>query len=122
MAYYREENKKKICIYFYLEYSEITYYISNIATMKKQDFIKAVAAKANLSQDATSNFLAAFIEVVTEEVKSGEGVNITAFGKFEKTERSARNGVNPRTREKMVIPAMSSIAFRPGKTLKEAVR
>lgn len=90
--------------------------------MKKQDFIKAIAAEAGLSQDAASRVLAAVIDITTEELKKGGEVNITGFGSFKVSERSARNGVNPRTGESMVIPAMKSPVFRAGKTFKEAIR
>lgn len=90
--------------------------------MKKQDFIKAVATKAGLSQDAVSKALATMITVVTAELKKGGEVNITGFGNFKVSKRAARNGVNPRTRASIKIPAMKSPVFRAGKTLKEAVR
>ncbi|MEA3386862.1 MAG: HU family DNA-binding protein [Patescibacteria group bacterium] len=90
--------------------------------MKKQDFIKAVAASAGLSQDAVSKALSSMIEVTTAELKNGGEVNITGFGAFKISERAARNGVNPRTGESIKIPAMNSPVFRAGKTLKEAVR
>ncbi len=90
--------------------------------MKKQDFIKAVAAEAGLSQDAVSRVLASMIDVITEELKVGREVNITGFGAFKVSKRAARNGVNPRTKESIKIPAMNSPVFRAGKTLKEAVR
>jgi len=90
--------------------------------MKKQDFIKAVANSAGLSQDAASKSLTSMIEVVTSELKNGGEVNITGFGAFKISERAARNWVNPRTGESIKIPAMNSPVFRAGKTLKEAVR
>ena len=90
--------------------------------MKKQDFIKAVAAEAGLSQDAVAKVLAAMIDTVTGELKSGGEVNITGFGAFKVSHRAARNGVNPRTGESIKIAAMNSPVFRAGKTLKEAVR
>ncbi len=90
--------------------------------MKKQDFIKAVAADAGLSQDAVSKALASMIDVITTELKKGREVNVTGFGAFKVSSRAARNGVNPRTRESIKIPAMKSPVFRAGKTLKEAVR
>lgn len=90
--------------------------------MKKQDFIKAVAASAGLSQDAVSKALTSMIDVVTWELKAGNEVNITGFGAFKVSARAARNGVNPRTGESISIPAMNSPVFRAGKTLKEAVR
>ncbi|MBT3727132.1 HU family DNA-binding protein [bacterium] len=90
--------------------------------MKKQDFIRAVAASAGLSQDAVSKALGAMIETVTSELKSGNEVNITGFGSFKVSARAPRKGVNPRTGEAIQIPAMNSPVFRAGKTLKEAVR
>ena len=97
-------------------------YLLITSTMKKQDFIKAVAAEAGLSQDAVSKVLATMIDTVTGELKKGGEVNITGFGAFKISARAARNGVNPRTGEKIKIAAMNSPVFRAGKTLKEAVR
>ncbi len=90
--------------------------------MKKQDFIKAVASAAGLSQDAVAKVLTAQIDIITSELKSGGEVNITGFGAFKVAARAARNGVNPRTGAAIKIPAMKSPVFRAGKTLKEAVR
>lgn len=90
--------------------------------MKKQDFIKAVATKAALSQDAVSKSLNTMIEVIMAELKKGNEINITGFGAFKVSTRAARNGVNPRTKAKISIPAMKSPVFRAGKTLKEVVR
>ncbi len=90
--------------------------------MKKQDFIKAVATTASLSQDAAWKALNAMVEIITAELKSGSEVNITGFGAFKVSKRAARNGVNPRTGAKIAIPAMKTPVFRAGKTLKENVR
>lgn len=90
--------------------------------MKKQDFIKTVATQAGLSQDAVGKALNASIAVITSQLKKGGEVNITGFGAFKVSARAKRNGVNPRTGAKIVIPAMKSPVFRAGKTLKEAIR
>ena len=90
--------------------------------MKKQDFIKAVAAKASVSQDTVSKVLASGIAVITTELKANRDVNITWFGAFKVSKRAARNWVNPRTWDAIKIPAMKSPVFRAGKTLKESVR
>ena len=90
--------------------------------MKKQDFIKAVASEAGLSQDAVSKALASMIEVITSELNKGGEVNITGFGAFKVSHRAARNGVNPQTRKAIKIPAMKSPVFRAGKTFTESIR
>ncbi|MDD4151443.1 MAG: HU family DNA-binding protein [Candidatus Gracilibacteria bacterium] len=90
--------------------------------MKKQDFIKAVAAKAGLSQDAVSKALASMIAVISSELKADREVNITGFGAFRVSKRAARNGVNPRTKAKIKIAATKTPVFRAGKTLKEEIK
>ncbi len=90
--------------------------------MKKQEFIKAVAVAAGLSQDAVNKALNSMVEVITSELKAGRDVSVTGFGSFKVTERAARNGVNPRTKEKIKIPAIKTPVFRAGKTLKESIR
>jgi len=90
--------------------------------MKKQDFIKAVSTAAGLSQDAAGKTLNSMISVITKELKKGGEVNITGFGAFKVSHRAKRNGVNPKTKAKIVIPAMKSPVFRSGKTFKESIR
>ena len=64
----------------------------------------------------------AFAGTVTEALKGGEDIQITAFGKFEARERSAREGVNPQTKEKMQIPAKKVPSFSAGNSFNEAIR
>ena len=90
--------------------------------MKKQDFIKAIASAAGLSQDAAGKALNTMVAVISAELKAGREVNITGFGAFKVSKRAARNWVNPRTGAKIKIPAMKTPVFRAGKTLKETVR
>ena len=90
--------------------------------MKKQDFIKAVATKSGLSQDAVTKALTSMIDTITAELKKDGEVNITGFGAWKVSQRAARNGVNPKTKQKMVIPATKTPVFHAGKTLKKAIR
>lgn len=90
--------------------------------MKKQDFIKVVATKSGLSQDAVTKALTSIIDTITSELQKGGEVNITGFGAWKVSQRAARNGVNPKTKEKMTIPATKTPVFRAGKTLKEAIK
>jgi DNA-binding protein HU-beta len=59
--------------------------------MKKQDFIKAVASAAGLSQDAVGKALNTMVSVITTELKAGREVNVTGFGAFKVSQRAARN-------------------------------
>lgn len=100
---------------------ELVYFLIH-TTMKKQDFVKEVAAAAKLSQDAASKTLEAMISIVTDQLKKGGEVGITGFGTFAVSERAARTGVNPKTRQPISIPKMNSPVFRAGKTLKDEIR
>ena len=63
----------------------------------------------------------AFVEVITEELKKGEKVQLVGFGTFEVTSRSAREGRNPQTGKTMKIAACKAPKFKAGKALKDAV-
>lgn len=89
--------------------------------MNKQDLIRVVANKADISQKDTGKVINAMIEVITEQVACGEQVQIIGFGTFEKRTRPARQGRNPRTGEVMEIPEKTAPAFKPGKAFKQFV-
>ena len=65
--------------------------------------------------------LKAFVDVVTEEMKKGEKVQLVGFGTFEVSERAAREGRNPQTGKTMKIEACKAPKFKAGKALKDAV-
>jgi DNA-binding protein HU-beta len=65
--------------------------------------------------------LTAVIDSITETLAKGQKVQLVGFGTFEVRERAARDGVNPRTKEKIKIAAAKVPAFKPGRALKEAV-
>ena len=90
--------------------------------MKKQDFIKAVASQAWVSQDTSAKVINTFIDVVTAELKNDGKIVLTWFGAWQVNERKARNWINPKTGEKIKIAAMKSPVFKAGKTLKEEIR
>ncbi len=91
--------------------------------MNKQELIDALATKLAVGKSDAEKALEGFVEVVTEALKSGQEVNISGFGAFVVTDRSARMGVNPQHPEqKIQIAATKVPKFRAGKNLKEAVR
>jgi DNA-binding protein HU-beta len=91
--------------------------------MTKQDFVKRVADKSGLSPRDAGKAVDAFLDSITEALKSRESVSFTGFGKFSTSERAAREGVNPRNPEQKVqIPAATVPKFTAGSSLKSAVR
>ena len=91
--------------------------------MHKQEVIDALAAKLGTGKAEAENLLQGFVEVVMESLKNGQEVNISGFGSFMVSNRTARMGVNPQNpTEKIQIPATKVPKFRAGKNLKDAVR
>ena len=89
--------------------------------MNKTELIAAIAEQAELSKKDTEKALKALVDIVGEELKKGEKVQLVGFGTFEVRQRAARKGRNPRTKEEIKIPACKAPAFKAGKALKEAV-
>ena len=89
--------------------------------MNKTELVAAIAKKTELSKKDAEKALKAFTDVVAEELKKGEKVQVVGFGTFEVAERAAREGRNPRTGETMVIEASKTPKFKAGKALKDMV-
>lgn len=89
--------------------------------MTKTEFVAKVAEKAELKKVNAEKAVSAFLEIVSETLKSGDKVVFTGFGSFEVTERAAKEGRNPSTGEKIQIKATKVPKFKAGKGLKDAV-
>ncbi len=90
--------------------------------MTKKDLIVVVAKKANLTNKAANDSVTAMLNGIRDSLKRGEKVVITGFGTFSIRNRSERPGRNPKTGEKITLPARRAPGFTPGKTLKKAVK
>ena len=86
--------------------------------MNKTELVAAVAEQADISKKDAEK---ALVDVVTEEMKKGEKVQLVGFGTFEVSERAAREGRNPQTGKTMKIEACKAPKFKAGKALKDAV-
>lgn len=89
--------------------------------MNKTELITAIAESADISKKDYEKALKAFVDVVTEELKKGEKVQLVGFGTFEVSERAAREGRNPQTGKTMKIEACKAPKFKAGKALKDAI-
>lgn len=89
--------------------------------MNKAELVAAMAEKTDLSKKDAEKALKAFTDVVAEELKKGEKIQLVGFGTFEVSERAAREGRNPQTGETMKIEASKAPKFKPGKALKDEV-
>ena len=89
--------------------------------MNKTELVAAMAEQTQLSKKDAEAALKAFIDVVSEEMKKGEKVQLVGFGTFEVSERAAREGRNPQTGETMKIAASKAPKFKAGKALKDMI-
>jgi DNA-binding protein HU-beta len=89
--------------------------------MNRVELINAMADKAGIKKADAEKALKAFTEVVAEELKKGEKIQLVGFGTFEVSERAAREGRNPQTGASMTIAASKSPKFKAGKALKDAI-
>lgn len=89
--------------------------------MNKGELVDKVAEKASVTKKQADAVLTATLEAIVEAVSEGEKVTLVGFGSFERRDRKAREGRNPKTGDKMEIPATQVPAFSAGKLFKEKV-
>lgn len=89
--------------------------------MNKTELVNALAEKTGDSKKSSEATLNALVEIITEELKKGEKVQLVGFGTFEIRKRAARKGRNPQTKEEIKIPASIAPVFKAGKALKDIV-
>ena len=90
--------------------------------MNKADLVNLVAARTELTKTDVSLVVDAAIDTIIDSVVEGKKVSILGFGSFEPRDRSARQGLNPKTGEKIAIPAKRVPAFTAGKLFKDRVQ
>jgi DNA-binding protein HU-beta len=89
--------------------------------VNKNDLVEKVASLSKLSKADAARAVDGVFEAITSSLKKKEEVRLVGFGTFGVANRAATEGRNPRTGEKIKIPATRRPKFTPGKGLKEAV-
>lgn len=89
--------------------------------MNKNEFIDALATKANLTKKDAKVAIEAVLEVITETLAKKEAINFVGFGSFTTKDRAARTATVPGTDKTVEVPATTAIKFKAGKVLKESV-
>jgi len=93
-----------------------------MANVNKDSLVDAISVKLDLSKKAVEGVIETLEEIITDEIRKGNKVTLTGFGTFKVSNRAAREGINPQTKAKIQIPAMTVPKFTAGKSLKEAVK
>ena len=89
--------------------------------MTKSEFVDQVASRSGLNKADANRAVEAALDTIQDALVRGSEVSITGFGKFSVSDRSARQGVNPATGEKIQIAASKAQKFTAGAALKSAV-
>ena len=90
--------------------------------MTKSEFVDQVAARSGLGRKEAAQAVDAALETIQDALQRGSEVAFSGFGKFHVAERSARQGVNPATGEKIQIAASRVPKFTAGSQLKSALK
>ena len=90
--------------------------------MNKADLVNSVSAHTGETKTVVSSIVDATIKTIIDSVVDGKKVSILGFGSFEPRDRSARQGLNPKTGEKIAIPAKTVPTFSAGKQFKDSVQ
>jgi len=88
----------------------------------KENLIQSLIRKVGLSQRQAAESLSTILDEISKALSKGEEVVLTGFGKFLVSQRKEREGINPKTKEKIIIPAVKTPRFKAGQTLKDAVK
>jgi DNA-binding protein HU-beta len=89
--------------------------------VNKNDLVAAVAESTGLSKADATKAVDSMLDIIAANLKKGEEIRLAGFGTFAVTKRKASEGRNPRTGEKIQIPASNQPKFKAGKALKDAV-
>ena len=90
--------------------------------MNKAELVEEVTDQTGLTKKASKGAIDAMTSVITDTLARGEKVTLVGFGTFQTTERKARTGRNPQTRQTIQIVAKKVPGLRPGKGLRERVQ
>lgn len=90
--------------------------------MNKTELVKAIADTQGIAVKDAEKAVNGFMEVVKVEVAKGNPVQLVGFGTFTVSKRAEKTGINPQTKEKMVIPACNVPKFKAGEKFKQMVK
>ena len=87
-------------------------------TLSTSQLVDAVATRTGMTKAQAKQAVSAVVEVLGERLAGGDRIQISGLGTFEVRDRAARQATNPRTREKVQVPASRAVGFRAASALK----
>ena len=92
-----------------------------MATITKKDLIERITERTKLKRNDAKRAIQEFLDQVIEELKKGNRLEFRDFGVFEVKERAARLAQNPKTMQKVEVPAKRAVKFKVGRLMRESV-
>ena len=90
--------------------------------MTKKEIVKTISEEIGLTQLKTKEIVQKTFDAIVETLVDDKRIELRNFGVFEVKKRAARKARNPRTGEKVFVPAKFVVTFKPGKEMEERVR
>lgn len=90
--------------------------------MNKSELINELSEETLFSKKDVTRVVDSFTRIVSRTLKKGEKVSITGFGCFAVSSRPERNGINPATGQRIILPKVRVPRFKAGKTFREVVK
>jgi len=90
--------------------------------MKKEELVEKLSKKTKTSKNEARESLNTVLDEISDSLKKGKDVTLTGFGTFSVAKRKARQGINPKTQEKIKIAASKVPKFKPGKALRDLIK
>ncbi len=90
--------------------------------MTKKEIVRTISEEIGLTQLKTKKIVQKTFDAIVETLVEDRRIELRNFGVFEVKERAARKARNPRTGEKVSVPAKFVVTFKPGKEMEERVR
>lgn len=90
--------------------------------MNKTELVeKMVEKNPSVMKKDMSTYVDSFIDIIKESLAKGDSVRLSGFGTFDTVQRKEREGINPKTKETIIIPASKAVKFKVSKALKDTV-
>ncbi len=90
-------------------------------TITKKELVNRIAEQSTVTKVVAKDIIQAFLNAITDELAAGNRLEFREFGVFETKERAARRAQNPRTLEKVSVPAKRIVKFKVGRMMRERV-
>ena len=90
-------------------------------TITKKELVNRIAERTTVTKVVAKDIIQSFLDSIIEELAAGNRLEFREFGVFETKERAARRAQNPRTLEKVSVPAKRIVKFKVGRMMRERV-